>query len=54
MKQVSEKAISQAARMMGRRGGLKTASTHGQEFYREIGRKGGSAKKQKRLHKEET
>jgi general stress protein YciG len=26
----------------GRRGGLKTASTHGEEFYSEIGRKGGS------------
>ena len=25
----------------GRRGGLKTAETHGQEFYSEIGRKGG-------------
>ena len=25
----------------GRRGGLKTAETHGEEFYSEIGRKGG-------------
>jgi uncharacterized protein len=25
----------------GRKGGLKTAETHGQEFYSEIGRKGG-------------
>ena len=25
----------------GRRGGLKTAATHGEEFYSEIGRKGG-------------
>jgi uncharacterized protein len=25
----------------GRRGGLKTAKTHGEEFYSEIGRKGG-------------
>ncbi|MGA3059403.1 MAG: KGG domain-containing protein [Candidatus Bathyarchaeia archaeon] len=25
----------------GRRGGLKTAQTHGEEFYSEIGRKGG-------------
>lgn len=25
----------------GRKGGLKTASTHGREFYEEIGRKGG-------------
>ena len=24
----------------GRRGGLKTAETHGEEFYSEIGRKG--------------
>ena len=26
----------------GRRGGQKTASTHGHEFYEEIGQKGGS------------
>ena len=26
----------------GRKGGLKTAETHGKEFYQEIGRKGGS------------
>jgi general stress protein YciG len=25
----------------GRRGGLKTSATHGEEFYSEIGRKGG-------------
>jgi general stress protein YciG len=25
----------------GRRGGIKTASTHGRRFYQEIGRKGG-------------
>jgi general stress protein YciG len=25
----------------GRRGGLKTSQTHGEEFYSEIGRKGG-------------
>jgi general stress protein YciG len=25
----------------GRRGGLKTSETHGEEFYSEIGRKGG-------------
>ncbi len=25
----------------GRRGGLRTAETHGEEFYSEIGRKGG-------------
>ena len=25
----------------GRKGGLKTAETHGEEFYSEIGRKGG-------------
>jgi general stress protein YciG len=25
----------------GRRGGLRTAATHGEEFYSEIGRKGG-------------
>jgi general stress protein YciG len=25
----------------GRKGGLKTAKTHGEEFYSEIGRKGG-------------
>ena len=25
----------------GRRGGMKTAETHGEEFYSEIGRKGG-------------
>lgn len=27
----------------GRRGGEKTAKTHGHEFYREIGHKGGEA-----------
>lgn len=27
----------------GRKGGEKTASTHGKEFYREIGHKGGEA-----------
>ena len=26
----------------GRKGGLKTAQTHGHEFYEEIGRKGGA------------
>ena len=25
----------------GRRGGLRTSATHGEEFYSEIGRKGG-------------
>lgn len=30
------------AREMGRMGGLKTASTHGHDFYVGIGRKGGS------------
>lgn len=29
----------------GRKGGNKTVSTHGIEFFQEIGRKGGSAKK---------
>lgn len=28
----------------GRAGGRKTAETHGSEFYREIGRKGGRAR----------
>jgi uncharacterized protein len=28
----------------GRRGGLKTSETHGEEFYSEIGRKGGESR----------
>lgn len=31
----------------GRKGGEKTAQTHGHEFYQEIGRKGGEAVKEK-------
>ena len=34
----------------GRKGGIKTAQTHGHEFYEEIGRKGGQTRKQELGH----
>lgn len=53
MKKINEDTIKQVVQMMGRRGGLQTSANHGHEFYVAIGRKGGSAKKQKRLKKDE-
>lgn len=42
MKKLSdEKKGKMSVEEAGRRGGLKTAATHGEEFYSEIGRKGG-------------
>lgn len=36
----------------GKKGGSKTLETHGPEFYSEIGRKGGSQSKSKKLKKD--
>jgi general stress protein YciG len=36
-----EKRGKMSVEEAGRRGGQKTAATHGEEFYSEIGRKGG-------------
>lgn len=38
---LEEKKGKMTVEEAGRRGGLKTAETHGEEFYSEIGRKGG-------------
>jgi general stress protein YciG len=38
---LEEKRGKMTVEEAGRRGGLKTAQTHGEEFYSEIGRKGG-------------
>ena len=38
---MSEKKGKMTVAEAGRRGGLKTAETHGETFYSEIGRKGG-------------
>jgi general stress protein YciG len=38
---VDEKKGKMTVQEAGRRGGLKTSATHGEEFYSEIGRKGG-------------
>ena len=38
---MDEKKGKMTVEEAGRRGGLKTAETHGEEFYSEIGRKGG-------------
>jgi general stress protein YciG len=45
MKEKSKGKITVAE--AGRKGGLKTLSTHGRIFYEEIGSKGGSAKQQR-------
>jgi general stress protein YciG len=38
---LSEKKGQMTVAEAGRKGGLRTAETHGEEFYSEIGRKGG-------------
>jgi uncharacterized protein len=38
---LEEKKGKMTVEEAGRRGGLKTSATHGEEFYSEIGRKGG-------------
>jgi general stress protein YciG len=38
---LEEKKGKMTVEEAGRRGGLKTSETHGEEFYSEIGRKGG-------------
>lgn len=38
---MSEKKGKMTVEEAGRKGGLRTAATHGEEFYSEIGRKGG-------------
>lgn len=38
---MSEKKGQMTVAEAGRKGGLRTAETHGEEFYSEIGRKGG-------------
>ncbi len=38
---LEEKKGKMTVEEAGRRGGLRTAETHGEEFYSEIGRKGG-------------
>ena len=39
---MEEKKGQMTVQEAGRRGGLKTSETHGEEFYSEIGSKGGS------------
>jgi general stress protein YciG len=39
---LEEKKGQMTVQEAGRRGGLKTSETHGEEFYSEIGSKGGS------------
>lgn len=39
-----------SVREAGRRGGQRTATTHGREFYQNIGRKGGEAVSKDREH----
>lgn len=39
-----------SVREAGRRGGQRTATTHGREFYQHIGRKGGEAVSKDREH----
>ncbi len=34
-------SVEEAGRLGGRKGGRRTAETHGREFYEEIGHKGG-------------
>ena len=34
-------SVEEAGRLGGKKGGRKTAETHGREFYEEIGHKGG-------------
>ena len=41
MKFLTERKGKMTVEEAGRRGGLRTAETHGEEFYSEIGRKGG-------------
>jgi general stress protein YciG len=41
VKLLSEGKGKMAVAEAGRKGGLRTAETHGEEFYSEIGRKGG-------------
>ena len=41
MKFLSERKGKMTVEEAGRKGGLRTAETHGEEFYSEIGRKGG-------------
>ena len=38
---MSEKKGKMTVAEAGRKGGLRTAETHGEQFYSEIGRKGG-------------
>ena len=40
-KKKGQMTVSEAGRLGGQKGGRKTASTHGREFYEEIGHKGG-------------
>jgi len=41
VKFLSERKGKMTVEEAGRKGGLRTAQTHGEEFYSEIGRKGG-------------
>ena len=41
---MEEKKGQMTVEEAGRRGGLKTSETHGEEFYSEIGRKGGESR----------
>lgn len=43
---IKEEKVSMTVKEAGRRGGMKTAETHGQEFYQEIGHKGGQRVKE--------
>jgi general stress protein YciG len=43
-----DKAVSEAAKIIGQRGGLKTAATHDKEYFRNIGKLGVEAREQKR------
>ena len=40
-KRKGQMTVEEAGRLGGQKGGRKTAETHGHEFYKEIGHKGG-------------
>ena len=49
MKKIDEKkAASEAAKFIGKRGGLKTKKNHGSDYYVKLGRLGGRASKNKK------
>ncbi len=48
--EIEQSSGGMSVREAGRRGGKQTATTHGRQFYQEIGRKGGEAVSKDREH----